>query len=89
MLGRGQPLPSSAQHFSTGHGTQTTQKRGEAKFCNLESSKAAVKWVFAKLLAAGMGNSLAELRWDPVEGGTGLAEQRWIQSTSRPQVSIL
>lgn len=67
MLGRGQPLPSSAQHFSTGHWTQTTQKRGEAKFCNLDSSKTAVKWVFAKLLAAGISP------WEICLQGLGLS----------------
>lgn len=40
---------------------QMTQKRGEANFCNLESSKAAVQWVFAKLLAAGI--SPWEIHW--------------------------
>lgn len=67
MLGRGQPLPSSAQHFSTGHWTQTTQKRGEAKFYNLDSSKTAVKWVFAKLLAAGISP------WEICLQGLGLS----------------
>lgn len=53
--GRAKPLPSYAYLFSIRHQTKSTQKRTEAEFCNLESSKTTVWWVFAELVAAEIG----------------------------------
>lgn len=72
MLGRGQPL--QALLSTSAHGTQ---KPGEAKFCNLDLSKAAVAVVFAKLQEWVHGKFTGRAQGGSSEGGAGLEEQRW------------